>query len=534
MLKGLKRMRRKYGAGFMAIVTVFFMLIGELVAFVSPQKAMAAEKSRKSDEYYTYITEETHSITTGNFINVDYDSSLYNTDKIAKDVQKTYIVYEHSNEPNNYTVNVPISLECTSGTSGGHWTFISTSINCDINSENDGKWVFGTNSSLNSDLIAGYSFDTDSHRDEYQNFVNGKPIDINFSITRMIKEDAVCYPAIWLKYNPTDGEPVKQCYSFKVEFKKDDGSTSAATVTVYAGTGGTATAGAASANKGDKVTLTATPDTGYDFDSWSVESGDVTIADASSASTSFTVKGTGSAIKIKANFAKAEPRIKTTSLPGATLNESYSAKIETVHINSPKFTATGLPDWLSIDGSTGKLTGTPTETGSYEFTVTVTGKSDIDDADVNLSQKYTVKVSEPSDDDDDHHEPASWVKNPNEKQGLVMTSAGVQLGNGITAGWQEQGEIAKAVFKASTPIGWTEAFSFNLLKDGKPAQSVKSGTISLYVPAAYKKAGRQYAILALGKNGVVYVLPDTDQNPNTITVSLTSFDGYALELIYKD
>ena len=110
MLKELKRMRRKYGAGFMAIATVFFMLSGELIAFVNPQAAMAAEKSRKiRDEYYTDIIEETHYINTGDFITADYDE-LNNLEIIDQNVKKSYTVYEYSDEPTNYSVNVPISL----------------------------------------------------------------------------------------------------------------------------------------------------------------------------------------------------------------------------------------------------------------------------------------------------------------------------------------------------------------------------------------------------------------------------------------
>lgn len=107
------------------------------------------------------------------------------------------------------------------------------------------------------------------------------------------------------------------------------------------------------------------------------------------------------------------------------------------------------------------------------------------------------------------------------------------IAGGYNAGWQEQGELGKLAFKSATPAGWTEAFSFNLLKNGKPDLSLKSGNMTLTVPASFQKAGRKFAILALDKNGVVQVLPDTDTNPNTITVAL-NFEGYALELIYID
>ena len=93
--------------------------------------------------------------------------------------------------------------------------------------------------------------------------------------------------------------------------------------------------------------------------------------------------------------------------------------------------------------------------------------------------------------------------------------------------------IAKALFKASTPVGWNETFSFNMMVNGKADYSLKSGTFTLQIPAEYLKAGRQFAILAMGKNGQVFTLPDTDTNPATITVNV-NFDGYAMDLIYKD
>ena len=129
------------------------------------------------------------------------------------------------------------------------------------------------------------------------------------------------------------------------------------------------------------------------------------------------------------------------------------------------------------------------------------------------------------------HKTASWVLNPNEKQQLVATGQ-VILG-GYKAGYQEQGELGKLAFRTATPAGWTEAFSFNLLKDGKPDFTLKSGTFTLLIPSQYQKAGRQFALLALDKSGKVYLLPDTDTNPNTITVAV-NLEGYTFELLYKD
>ena len=67
----------------------------------------------------------------------------------------------------------------------------------------------------------------------------------------------------------------------KAIFEKDGGTPPQPTqysVTVQAGTGGTASASPASAEKGTKITLNATPDSGYYFKEWQVISGGVTIS----------------------------------------------------------------------------------------------------------------------------------------------------------------------------------------------------------------------------------------------------------------
>ncbi len=165
------------------------------------------------------------------------------------------------------------------------------------------------------------------------------------------------------------------------------------------------------------------------------------------------------------------------------------------------------------------------------------GKSYKDKDEITVEEDTTLyaqwKEGEPDDDDDDHsdHTPPSWVLNPNEKQQLGILFTGTPAG--LTAGYQEQGETAQALFKKETPAGWNKAFSFNILKDGKPDSSLKQGTLTLIIPTEYRKAGRQFAILAMGKNGNVVLLSDTDTSPNTITVAL-NIEGYAFELIYKD
>lgn len=152
--------------------------------------------------------------------------------------------------------------------------------------------------------------------------------------------------------------------------------------------------------------------------------------------------------------------------------------------------------------------------------------------DITLYAQWERDDHEDDDEDEDDHTPASWILNPNEKQQLSIIFTGTP--EGTCAGYQEQGAAAKAVFAAATPRGWSEAFEFNLLnKYRQPEMTLKKGTLTLTIPSEYRKAGRQFALIALTKGGQTFLLPDTDTNPNTVTATI-NVEGYAFSLIYKD
>ena len=100
-------------------------------------------------------------------------------------------------------------------------------------------------------------------------------------------------------------------------------------------------------------------------------------------------------------------------------------------------------------------------------------------------------------------------------------------------GRQEQSPLAEMVFAAAIPPGWNSAFSMSMTVNGQNDYSLKTGELLLYVPGAYQKPGRQFALLAMDKNGKVLVLNDIDNQPNSMTVKL-NIEGYAFHLIYKD
>ena len=100
-------------------------------------------------------------------------------------------------------------------------------------------------------------------------------------------------------------------------------------------------------------------------------------------------------------------------------------------------------------------------------------------------------------------------------------------------GRQEQSPLAEMVFAAAVPPGWNSSFSLSMTVNGQNDYSLKTGELLLYIPGAYQKPGRQFALLAMDKNGKVIVLNDIDNQPNSLTVKL-NIEGYAFHLIYKD
>ena len=80
------------------------------------------------------------------------------------------------------------------------------------------------------------------------------------------------------------------------------------------------------------------------------------------------------------------PKITTDSpLPEGTVGESYTATLEATG-NNITWSASGLPDGLTLNESTGTISGTPTTADTYTFTVTATNASGSD------SKEYTLNI----------------------------------------------------------------------------------------------------------------------------------------------
>ncbi len=84
----------------------------------------------------------------------------------------------------------------------------------------------------------------------------------------------------------------------------------------------------------------------------------------------------------------------TTSLADATLDEPYSATIETVDGRAPvTFSVLDglIPDGLRLDAETGEISGAPSEAGAFTFTIQA---EDSDDPPTSITQEFTLTVLE--------------------------------------------------------------------------------------------------------------------------------------------
>lgn len=117
--------------------------------------------------------------------------------------------------------------------------------------------------------------------------------------------------ADWRCYTSTSGNIANQTFKFYVK----KGGATKYSVTCAEVTGGTIAADVVKAEAGATVTLTATPNTGYEFESWNVSG--ATVADATSATTTFTMPAAD--VNVSATF-------KAEAIPDKTIAEFIAAK----------------------------------------------------------------------------------------------------------------------------------------------------------------------------------------------------------------
>lgn len=129
--------------------------------------------------------------------------------------------------------------------------------------------------------------------------------------------------------------------------------------------------------KGEYAKLTAIPDTGWKFEGW--YQGEKLLS--SDLDYRFRVeKNTALTAKFVAGSTSTAPAITTTTLPNGTVGTAYSQTLAatgttpiTWSINSGN-----LPAGLSLNETTGEISGTPTTKGTFRFTVKATNSAGSD------------------------------------------------------------------------------------------------------------------------------------------------------------
>ncbi|MDO5575133.1 MAG: hypothetical protein Q4G60_14265 [bacterium] len=116
--------------------------------------------------------------------------------------------------------------------------------------------------------------------------------------------------------------------------------------------------------------------------------------------------------------------------------------------------------------------------------------------------------------------PLKWKYPQNQSESLVLP--------------EQQGPVCVAAFKLATPKGYKEALSLNLLLHNKAGYDSKQKTLTIYIPDAYLKSGRTFALIGIDQYGKTHYFTDTDLKADSITINIEGFEGYAFDLIYKD
>lgn len=139
------------------------------------------------------------------------------------------------------------------------------------------------------------------------------------------------------------------------------------TVTVGSATGGSGTPSPSSAEEGASVTLTATPDSGYEFSGWTVNEGGVTLANPSAASTTFTMPAANVTVTPAFTYTgrfKATVSTSNAQWGTVTVSSSGGANPET---NGSSMTVLALGGTDVQDGEEITATATSTNADRYVF-----------------------------------------------------------------------------------------------------------------------------------------------------------------------
>lgn len=89
--------------------------------------------------------------------------------------------------------------------------------------------------------------------------------------------------------------------------------------------------------------------------------------------------------------ANTAPTVTSASSTTLTVGAAGSFQVTAIGYPSPTFSLSGAPSWLSIGATTGKISGTPTASGTFSFTIGVTNGVSPE-----ATQAFTLSVPVPS------------------------------------------------------------------------------------------------------------------------------------------
>ncbi|MDO7886490.1 putative Ig domain-containing protein [Hymenobacter cheonanensis] len=177
----------------------------------------------------------------------------------------------------------------------------------------------------------------------------------------------VVAPALTATVSTTSASPTSTApIPFSVSFSQSVGTSfTASDVTVL---GGTLTSGSFSGSGAGPYTFTVTPS----------GTGTVTVSLAANVATDANNTGNAASNSVSVQFQAPTITLAPASLPQGTQNVAYSQTLTASGGTAPyrfAITAGALPNGLTLNLSTGTISGTPTANGTFNFTVTATDAS---------------------------------------------------------------------------------------------------------------------------------------------------------------
>ncbi|HEY3812702.1 MAG TPA: IPT/TIG domain-containing protein [Caulobacteraceae bacterium] len=188
----------------------------------------------------------------------------------------------------------------------------------------------------------------------------------------------------------------------------------------------------------------------------------------------------------------------STTLPGATVENAYNQSVSASGGTAPfTYSATGLPAGLTLNSSTGAISGTPTAGGTFNVTIKATDSSTGTGAPFSASQAYSLVVAAPAItltptsltamtqeiatsqqlSASGGVAPYTFAVNGTLPAGLALSSSGLLAGTPTGAGAYSFSVVATDSATGSGPFKGTQLYS-GTIGAGVPVAAAKSVTVA--------------------------------------------------------